>query len=316
MAEYRELAQPHPQWVDFPNNLPPGTKVDKMTRDHLPITSQDGLYIDELDDVKSGDETITLRRYRTMDATGSLPLVLYIHGGGFVTGGLETDDYMCREIALHVPVVVLSVKYRLAPEHPFPAGFEDCLEVIKWMTSPQGQAKTSTDLSLGFVLGGTSAGGNFTAGLAHAMLEQNITPQPTGLLFMASSFCHPDVRPSQYRSQILSVHEVDDAPGLTVKSIKYFAERYGAPPDDKRYSPLLYESRKGLAKKAFFQICGWDPRRDEAILYRSLLEAEGIEAREKIYRGLPHGFWTTCPELKESRDAIGDTMEGVRWLLE
>lgn len=103
-----------------------------MTRDHLLITPQDDLVIDELDDVKSDAVAIILRRYRTSEASGRLPLLLYMHGGGFVTGGLETDDYMCREIALHVPVVVLSIKYRLAPEHPFPAGFTDCLDVIKW----------------------------------------------------------------------------------------------------------------------------------------------------------------------------------------
>lgn len=182
--------------------------------------------------------------------------------------------------------------------------------------SSSGQDKIAADLSKGFVLGGTSAGGNFTAGLAHAMLEQGIEPQPTGLLLMASSFCHPDARPAEYRDRIVSVDEIDDAPGLTVKSIKYFAEKYGAPPNDKRYSPLLYTFRKGLAKKAFFQICGWDPRRDEAILYRELLEKDGIDAKSKIYTGLPHGFWTTCPELPESKEAIQDTVDGVKWLLD
>lgn len=148
------------------------------------------------------------------------------------------------------------------------------------------------------------------------MLEDGLKPQPNGLLFMASSFCHPDARPRQYRDRILSVDEIDDAPGLTVKSIKYFAEKYGAPPSDKRYSPLLYDSRRGLAKKAFFQICGWDPRRDEAILYSKLLEQDGIVSESKIYPGLPHGFWTTCPDMDESQQAVEETLEGVKWLLE
>lgn len=104
-----------------------------MTRDHLPIVAQDGLVIDEINDVTSGSEPITLRRYFSAKASSPLPVVLYIHGGGFVTGGLETDDYMCRQIALQISVVVLSVKYRLAPDHPFPAGFQDCLEVVKWV---------------------------------------------------------------------------------------------------------------------------------------------------------------------------------------
>lgn len=197
-----------------------------MNREHLPIRSQEGLAIDELDHVKVDDEVITLRRYRQSALLGSLPpALLYMHGGGFVTGGLETDDYMCREIARQLPVVVLSVKYRLAPEHPFPIGFEDCFKVVEWITSKAGSEGLQVDLSKGYVLGGTSAGGNFTASLAHAMLERDVKPQPTGLLFMASSFCHPDVRPEQFRNRIVSVDEVDDAPGLTVKSIHYFADK-------------------------------------------------------------------------------------------
>lgn len=233
-----------------------------------------------------------------------------------MTGGLETDDVLCREIAAAVDIVVLSIEYRLAPEHRFPHGFEDCLQVLKWVIQPSTESLLNADLSLGFLLGGTSAGGNFTAALSHSMIAENLSPRPSGLLFMASSFCHPDVRPAEYRDRILSVDEVTDAPGLTAKSIRYFAEKYGAPPEDKRYSPLLESTRNGLAKKAFFQICGWDPRRDEALLYSDLLREEGLVTLARVYKGLPHGFWTTCPELEESVDARKDTVDGVKWLLE
>lgn len=108
-----------------------------MTRDHLPITPDPDLTIDELNEtVTTLDErsTITLRRYRRKGTTDSLPLLIYIHGGGFVTGGLETDDSLCRAIAKNIDVLVLNVKYRLAPECPFPTGFEDCLQVIQWVS--------------------------------------------------------------------------------------------------------------------------------------------------------------------------------------
>ncbi|KXT05476.1 hypothetical protein AC578_10999 [Pseudocercospora eumusae] len=216
-----------------------------------------------------------------------------MHGGGFVTGSPDSGDCMYREIALGAPVVVVSIAYRLAPKHPFQTGFNDLLQVIQWVVSFEGQRVLGVDLRQAFLLGGESAGGNFTAGLAHAMLsEQDLKPQPT------------------------SVEEVDDAPGLTVKSTKFFADRYGAPCEDRRYSPLLHPSRKASAKKAFFQTCSWDPRRDEAILYRQILHEEGIETREKIYKGLPHGFWTTSPDLPESKAAIQNTVDGVEWMLE
>jgi len=122
-------------------------------------------------------------------------------------------------------------------------------------------------------------------------------PSLTSLLFLTSSFCHPDVRPAAYRDRIISVDEINAAPGLTRKSIDYFAAKYGAPPEDKRLSPLLFESHAGLAKKAIFYICGWDPRRDEALLFEQLLKKEYVDTKKYVYSGLPHGFWTTCPDL-------------------
>ncbi|OJJ45242.1 hypothetical protein ASPZODRAFT_133872 [Penicilliopsis zonata CBS 506.65] len=171
------------------------------------------------------------------------------------------------------------------------------------------------DLSKGFVLGGTSAGGNFTFGIAHLAAQEGLSPPLTGLLFLASSFCHPDVRPEQYKDRIRSVDEVTDAPGLTRKSIDYFAKIYGAPFDDKRLSPLLYPSHAGLAQKAAFYVCGWDPRRDEALLLDQILQEEGVDTKLFVYPGLPHGFWTTCPDLDVSKAWQRDLLEGVGFLL-
>lgn len=79
------------------------------------------------------------------------------------------------------------------------------------------------DLRQGFILGGTSAGANFTAGISHFARDEGLSPGLTGLVFLAGSFCHPDVRPEKYRDRILSVDEIDDAPGLSRTSINYFA---------------------------------------------------------------------------------------------
>ena len=103
------------------------------------------------------------------------------------------------------------------------------------MASSEGQKKLRTDLTRGFILGGTSAGANFTAGIAHLARQEGLSPQITGLVFLAGSFCHPDVRPEQYRDRILSIDEINDAPGLTRKSIDYFASKSPT-------SPLLFET--------------------------------------------------------------------------
>lgn len=199
----------------------------------------------------------------------------------------------------------------------------------------ESQAQLQVDLTKGFVLGGTSAGGNFTAGIAHLCRDQGLSPRLTGLVFLASSFCHPEVRPAQYRDRILSIDEIYDAPGLTRKSIEYFAgmkiavtpwflsnthvndaEKYGAPFSDRRYSPLLFDSHADLAGKALFSVCGWDPRRDEAILLEQLLQAEGVSTRIKVHPGLPHGFWTTCPMLPVSLRWEEELVKNIKWILE
>lgn len=195
-----------------------------MNRAHDAILGQPGLCIDELDvPIRNGD-TICVRRYRKSTPTTQSPgLFLYMHGGGYVTGGLETDDATCRAIAAQVDVVIVSVEYRLAPEHKFPFGFEDTFDVVRWAASTQGQQQLDVDLSRAFILGGTSAGANFTCGISHLAVQEGLCPKITGVVFLAGSYCHPDARPAKYRARILSVDEVRDAPGLTRKSINYFS---------------------------------------------------------------------------------------------
>ncbi|KND88578.1 AB hydrolase superfamily protein B1A11.02 [Tolypocladium ophioglossoides CBS 100239] len=317
MAEHRHLASCDPQWVDFPKNLPEGTKVYGMNRNRDPITPQPGLDIAEFDVTVREGAQITLRTYRKSEsADAALPLFVYIHGGGFVTGGLETDDSTCRAFALETGLAVVNVEYRLAPEHKFPVGFENCFDVVRWVASADGQEKLKTDLAKAFILGGTSAGANFTAGISHLALEEALSPPLTGVVFLAGSFCHPDARPQKYLDRILSVDEITEAPGLTRKSIDYFAGQYGAPPADRRLSPLLFDSHAGIAKKAYFSVCGLDPRRDEALLFEQLLRDAGLETRSDVYPGLPHGFWTTCPDLPASREWLRKLIEGMRWVMQ
>ncbi|GME61538.1 Potassium transporter [Neofusicoccum parvum] len=321
MAEYRHYAIPDEQWEDFPNNLPPDTRVEGMNREHHLIKPQDDLEISEFNVSARDGHPVLIRSYRPSDkkADELIPLVIYLHGGGFVTGGLETDDRSCRAVALRCGVVVLNVEYRLAPENKFPIGWQDSYDVVKWAASPAAQKQLSVDPTKGFILGGTSAGANFTAGLSHFFAghddptesSEKLSPPLTGLMFIAPSVCHPSARPEQYTERILSVDEITDAPGLTRKSIDYFAAKYGAPPSDRRLSPLRFPSHAGLAQKALFQVCGWDPRRDEGLLFEQLLKEAGVQTRLLVYSGLPHGFWTTCPDLPVSKAWEEDLVEAV-----
>ena len=105
-----------------------------MTRDRLPIKEEEGLNVAEFEIPARDNYSIIVRSYRQSDLRDHrLPTFIYLHGGGYVTGSLETDDVSCRAVAKQMPVMVLSVEYRLAPEHKFPVGFEDSFDVVKWV---------------------------------------------------------------------------------------------------------------------------------------------------------------------------------------
>lgn len=116
----------------FPNNLPSNTQTYIMNRDHNPIVPHPELTITEITLPVRDNTPITLRIYRPKCHKESLPLLVYMHPGGYVTGGLETDDATLRQIAL-LGLVVVSIQYRLAPDFKFPTGFEDCFDVVRWV---------------------------------------------------------------------------------------------------------------------------------------------------------------------------------------
>ncbi|KAF2433853.1 hypothetical protein EJ08DRAFT_607082 [Tothia fuscella] len=317
MAEYRHLSIPDPEWKDFPINIPTGTRIEPITpwlRDKVPITHEAGLDIYEID-IKARDaHAICCRVYSKVHEQSAFPLLVYNHSGGYVKGSLETDDRCCRLLARELDVVVLSVEYRLAPENKFPKGFEDCFDVVRWCTSRQ--LDLGVDLNRGFILGGTSAGANIAAGIAHLARDEKLKPPITGLVLLAGSFCSHEAILERYEDRLLSIVELTDAPGLTLAQIDYFAREYGAPPTDPRYTTLLFDSHAGLAKKAYVSVCGWDPKRDDSFLFEQLLKEAGTETVLDVNPGLPHAFWTDCPELPVSIAWEKRLVEGVRWMLE
>lgn len=142
------------------------------------------------------------------------------------------------------------------------------------------------------------------------------SPPITGIVFLAGNLVDTRATPSQYRNQILSADEITSAPGLTKEAVQYFAQVYDADPWDTRRSPLLFDSWQGVAKKAVISVCGWDPRRDEGILFEKLLKDAGVAVRMDVHRGLPHGFWTVCRGLNVSKEWERKLVEDVGWLLE
>lgn len=207
-----------------------------------------------------------------------LPLLVFLHGGGWMLGDLETHDAMCRHIAARAGCAVLAAGYRLAPEHPFPAGLDDAYKVLAW-------ARREADI-LGYdpariALGGESAGANLTASIT-LRLRASGAPQPLFQLLV-----HPVTDMS---FTLPSIDEVKAA-GITREYMEDCRALYlgGAAWNDPLVSPLHADSLADLAP-AIVLTASEDPVRDDGEYYARALVAAGVETLAVRLQGLPHGF--------------------------
>lgn len=206
---------------------------------------------------------------------GSAPAgtIVYFHGGGFVLGGLHSHDDICAEIATICEARVVSVDYRLAPEHPHPAAFEDALAAVR-----AARAAYAGPL----VLAGDSAGANLVAAVAHATRRQ--TPAPAGQVLI-----YPALGGDPDRGSYLTHAQ---APMLTrAQLLEYEALRAGGQPDrsDPTAAPLADSTFAGLPPTILFA-AECDPLADDARDYHDRIRAEGGEAQCTVEAGLVHGY--------------------------
>ncbi|KAJ7463528.1 Alpha/Beta hydrolase protein [Mycena galericulata] len=243
------------------------------------------------------------------------PLMVWIHGGGWMNGNIEFDDYQLRAICVELQISILNVEYRLAPEHPHPTGLNDCYSALKW--AAYWASFFSADLQKGFLVCGLSAGGNLAAILAH---RARVDPffkdkQLTGQLLQVPVIVHPDAAPEKYKPRLLSFEQNKDAPLFNAKDAFSCYDNLGGSPTDPEVSPLLYPSHGGLPP-AFIQVCGLDPLRDEAFLYEALLRGAGVKTKIIAYPGVPHGFQYLFSSSKMATKWEEDYKEGIRFLLD
>ncbi|KAJ7473591.1 Alpha/Beta hydrolase protein [Mycena galericulata] len=243
------------------------------------------------------------------------PLMVWLHGGGWMIGNIELDDYQLRTICVELQISILNVEYRLAPEHPHPTGLNDCYSALKWAANSA--SLLSADLQKGFLLCGLSAGGNLAAIVAHRARDDPFfkNKKLTGQLLQVPPVVHPDAVPEKYKSRLLSFEQNKDAPLMTAKDGLLCYHLLGGSPTDPEVSPLLYPSHAGLPP-AFIQVCGLDPLRDDGLLYEALLREDGVETQIIAYPGVPHGFQVLLPGLKMAKKWEQDFKAGIRFLLD
>ena len=209
-----------------------------------------------------------------------LPVLVFFHGGGWVTGSIKTHDVLCREIAARSGFAVASVDYRLAPEHPFPAAINDAEAATLWIAEHAGDF--GLDASR-IAVGGDSAGGNLAAVVALRVRGKTRHPLAYQLLIYPVTDC--DLNSPSY---------LENAEGymLTRSAMAWFWDQY-VPDLEKRVdpdvSPLRAPDLSGLPP-ALVITAGFDPLRDEAVVYASKLKEAGVAVDHLAYPGMIHGF--------------------------
>ena len=238
---------------------------------------------------------IPLRLYRGLgtDADAPLPVLVYFHGGGWTIGDLDTHDIVCRTLANRARCAVVSVDYRMGPEHKFPAAVDDSIAATRW-AAEQGQA-LGIDASR-IAVGGDSAGGNLATVVALALRDAGGPP----LVFQALVYPATD-----QRMDSASHTKFGEGYLLTRNNMHWFRDNYLAPADydDWRASPLRAADVSRLPP-AHIITAGYDPLMDEGRAYSDRLVAAGVPVLYECFEGMAHGFLTMGGAVAAANHAL------------
>ena len=199
--------------------------------------------------------TIRIRVTKNKDSSGRPLLVMY-HGGGFCLGSLEAEQANCRALVQAFDAICVSVGYRLAPEFKFPTAIDDSWDALKWVA--QNATALGADPSKGFIVGGTSAGGNISAVLAHIARDEKLNPPLTGqwlsIPAVLDDFTAAKVLPEEYKKLYLSHEQIVDPPGMGKKAIDLFMHNYAPDLDDHKFNPFIWPGGHKGQPPAYFQV--------------------------------------------------------------
>jgi acetyl esterase len=246
---------------------------------------------------------LKLRIYRPV-GEGPFPLLVFFHGSGFVLCSLDTHDGMCRNLCAGAGCVVVSVDYRLAPEHKFPAGLDDCVFATSWVSEHAAELEGDAGR---VVVGGDSAGGNLAAAAALRIRDEG------GPALLGQLLIYPVT--DYYTPGTPSYRENADGYGLTRDTMVWFWDHYLSDPAEAAEpyaSPLRARDLSGLPA-ALVVTAEYDPLCDEGEYYAAKLRAAGTAATTSRWDGMNHGFFFWAGRVDKAGDAMA---ESCAWLRE
>ncbi|MFE2410386.1 alpha/beta hydrolase [Kitasatospora sp. NPDC059408] len=244
---------------------------------------------------------LALRLHRPA-ADGEPPVLLYLFGGGWTLGSLDTGDAICRRLTNAVGCATVSVGYRLAPEHPFPAALHDCRAAVHWLAA---HAKSLGLDPARLAVGGDSAGGNLTAALTLLLRDEG------GPAVRHQLLVYPN---TDHGADTPSLREHDDPLLFNRRSAAWYWGHYLADPADGAdpyASPLRAPSLAGLPPATVIT-AEYDPLRDEGEQYAEALRAAGVPVGARRYEGVPHGFFAMTGVLDAAAEAQRYAAERLR----
>lgn len=245
---------------------------------------------------------IPIRIYKPLHAQAEkLPILVFYHGGGWVIGDLDTHDAACRTLTNGAECIVVSVDYRLAPEHKFPVAVEDAFAALEWVAEHADEFGGNREK---IAVGGDSAGGNLATVTTIIAKEQ----QAPHIAFQLLIYPSTGVGPTK------SYEENGEGYFLTKDLMAWFRKQYLNTPDDVNHpylSPYLYEDVSGLPP-ALIMTAEYDPLRDDGKAYADKLKAAGVDVEYVDYPGMIHGFITMANMIDKGQEALEDAAKALK----
>jgi acetyl esterase len=249
---------------------------------------------------------IRVRIYRPAPSEGSpagvpAPALVFFHGGGWVIGSLDTHDGICRALCARTPCVVVSVDYRLAPEHRFPVAVEDAWAATVWVWERASELMVEPGA---VAVGGDSAGGNLATVVSLRARDRGMPLRFQLLVYPACDFA----------AGTPSYDENGAGFGLTRETMEWFGRHYLGPDGDGAHheaSPLRADDLSGVAP-ALVQTAEFDPLRDEGEAYARRLADAGVPVRLTRYDGTIHGFMRLAARIRLAEDALDEASAALR----
>jgi len=254
-------------------------------------------------------DDFSARIYEPKESTQPTPLAMFFHGGGFCVGDLDGEDELVRFMADSIPMTMVSVDYRLAPESPWPASLDDCVAAARWSLD---RYKNSDKVDASrLLLTGTSAGAQLALATAAKLVEADISV--AGVVALAPLAVGEKAVPSHLKSKYVSMTENADGPVVDYTLLRQFMDANGHDDADPSFSVILSPT---LAKfpPTYIATCGADTLRDDGVLLEEELERHKRAVKRDHYHGYPHVFWA-MPGLKITEKFQANLIAGIKWEL-